>query len=72
MELGGPAQGYHETKDGLRVVFLCTNQEEFDLKVLPALKRIPPDLLVRVLTRRPESETWTPAKESVLVHWEEL
>ena len=72
MELVGNATKYHDPGDGLRVVFLCTNQEEFDLRVLPTLEKIPPDRLVRAFTKRPSSEIWTHAKESILVHWEDL
>ena len=73
MELVGTAKEYHEVEDGLRVVFRCCNKEEFDLKVSPAIKRIPPDHIVRAWTDRPmDEETGMPSKENVLVHWEEL
>jgi hypothetical protein len=72
MELVGTAKEYREEHEGLRLIFRCCNKEEFDLKVSPALKRIPPAHIVRVWTQRPEDEMGMPKKENVLVHWEEL
>jgi len=73
MELVGTAKEYHDDGDGLRLVFRCCNKEEFDLRVSPAIERIPPDHIVRVFTERPMDEaTGFPSKEHVLVHWEEM
>lgn len=72
MILVGTVLEYREENDGLRVAFRCTNKEEFDFQVFPALKRIPLDLRVRVYTQRPEDELGVPSKENVLLHWEEL
>jgi len=72
MELVGTAKEYSEIDGGLRLVFRCTNKEEFDLKVSPAIKRIPPDVIVRAWTKRPEDETGMLKRENVLVHWEVL
>lgn len=72
MELVGTAKEYYENQDGLRLVFRCCNKEEFDLKVSPAINRIPPDHIVRAWTKRPEDELGMPLRENVLVHWEEL
>ncbi len=72
MELVGTAKEYYEDQDGLRLVFCCRNKEEFDLKASPAIKRIPPDHIVRAWTKEPDDELGMPKKENVLVHWEEL
>ncbi len=72
MELVGIAQEYHEEGDDLRVIFRCTNQEEFNLKVSPAIARIPPDQVVRAFTELPEWVLGEPRPENILVHWEDL
>lgn len=73
MELVGRARAYYYEEDGgLRLFFLCTNREEFDLKVSPAINRIPPQTVVRAWAERPKGKDGVPQKEHVLVHWEEL
>ena len=72
MELVGIVVAYREESGGLHVLFRCTNKEEFDLKVSPAIKRIPPGVLVRVVTERPPDELGMPRKENVLTRWQEL
>ena len=72
MELVGKALAYREVDGGLRVVFRCTNKEEFDLLVSPTILRIPLDKLVRVLAKRPQGEQGALSRENALVHWEEL
>lgn len=72
MELVGQAVAYREEHEHLRLIFLCTNQERFDLLVSPAIKRIPPDLLVRAWTHRPLGDKGIPVKDNVLTHWEDL
>ncbi len=72
MELVGTVKEYREEDDDLRLVFRCCNQEEFDLKVLPDLKKIPPEKVVRVHTRRQPDDLGMPRGENVLVSWEEL
>lgn len=72
MELVGTAKEYRREHSSLRLLFLCTNKLEFDLKVSPSIKRIPPNHVVRVWTERPLDRQGIPQKEHVLVHWEEL
>lgn len=72
MELVGTALGYREENGSLRLTFRCTNKEEFDLKVSPALKRIPPEQVVRAWTHRPQGPRGIPIRENVLTHWEVL
>lgn len=72
MELVGTAKEYHGEGDDLRVVFRCTNKEEFDLKVSPVIKRIPPDQVVRAFAELPEWVLGESKPENVIVHWEDL
>lgn len=72
MELVGIATEYYEEGDDLRVVFRCTNHEEFDLKVSPAIVRIPPDQVVRAFTELPDWRLGETKPGNVLVHWEDL
>lgn len=75
MELVGKALKYRpeevdNPKSGLRVIFRCQNKMVFDLKVAPAIDRIPPDTLVRAWTQRLEDEAGNLLKDNVLTHWE--
>ena len=72
MELVGTAVAYREENGSLRVVFRCTNKEEFDLLQSPSIARIPSDVLVRVWTCQAQNGPGEPAGEPALVHWEEL
>jgi len=72
MELIGQALAYREESEGLRLLFRCTNKEEFDLKCPSALRHIPPDVIVRVWTKRPMGERGMPSRTNVLTHWEDL
>jgi hypothetical protein len=72
VELVGKALAYREENGCLRVVFRCTNKEEFDLIQAPAINRIPPGTLVRAWTQRTQNELGALTSGSILVHWEEL
>ncbi len=72
MELVGTVKEYREADGGLRVVFRCCNKEEFDLRIPPAHKRIPPGQLVRGWTMRDKDELGMPRGDTWLIDVEEF
>ena len=72
MELVGRAEEIREVGDRLLVVFACCNHEVFELWLPPALKRIPPDTIVRLWSHRSENEDGSAGSELIIEHWEDL
>jgi len=55
-----------------RVRFQCTNKEEFEFFMSPAIKPLPVDEVVRVWTQPIRNEDGTATEGSALIHWENL
>jgi hypothetical protein len=72
VELVGAVVKYRKQGDGFRVVFRCTNREEFQLRIPPNVSLLPLERIIRIWIERSRDGLGILQEDHALVRWKEL